>query len=304
MLNLKNNIMNIVITGSLGHISQPLTENLVQLGHTLTVISSSEGRKKQIEALGANAAIGSLEDTDFLTQIFTGAEAVYCMVPPNYEGEPDIVNYYERLGKNYVEAVKKSGVKRVVHLSSFGAHHAEGTGIIVGAHRVEQHLNEIPDIVLTHMRPTSFYYNLYGFIGSIKATGNIMANYGEDKIPMVAPKDIAHAIAEEIVKTENVEKIRFVGSDERTGAEIASVLGKAIGKPDLQWQVISDDAMEQALKQAGMPSHFATKLTELYAAIRTGKMGENYAKHKPDLNGKIKLEAFAEDFAKAYDKKS
>ncbi len=292
--------MKIVITGSLGHISQPLAQALVAQGHTITVISSSEARKTEIEVLGAKAAIGSLKDTDFLTKTFTGAEAVYGMIPPNYEGEPDIIKYYEELGKNYAEAIKNAGVKRVVHLSSFGAHHAEGTGMIVGSHRVEELFNKIPDITLTHMRPTSFYYNLYGFIGSIKATGSIMANYGKDKTPMVAPEDIASAIAEELVKTDHAEKVRYVASDERTGAEIASVLGKAIGKPDLQWQLIDDEAMKKALESAGMPSNFASKLTELYAAIRTGKMAEDYYKHKPDLTGKIKLEEFAKEFAAAF----
>lgn len=33
--------MKIIITGSLGHISKPLTEELVQKGHAVTVISSN-----------------------------------------------------------------------------------------------------------------------------------------------------------------------------------------------------------------------------------------------------------------------
>ncbi len=296
--------MKITLTGSLGHIGKPLTKTLVEKGHHVTVISKSEERQKEIEDIGAKAAIGSLKNKDFLTTTIKGAEAVFCMVPPNYEGEPDIIDYYEKLGENYAEAIKNSSVKRVVHLSSFGAHHATGTGIIVGSHRAEGLLNKIPDIALTHIRPTSFYYNLYGFIDSIKATRSIMANYGEDKIPMVAPIDIAGDIAEELVKTENTENVRYVGSDECTGAEIAKVLGKAIGKPDLQWQIISDAEMEKRLEQAGLPSQISSKITELYAAIRTGKMAEDYAKNRPDMSGKVKLEDFAKDFAAAYNQKN
>ena len=296
--------MNIVITGSLGHIGKPLAKKLVENGHTLTVISSSGERKKEIEKLGSEAAIGSLKDSGFLSQTFAAAGAVFCMVPPDYTGEPDIIGYYENIGKNYAEAITNSGVTRVVYLSSFGAHLSEGTGIIVGSYRGEQLLNEIQGIHLTHIRPTSFYYNLIGFIGSIKATGNIMANYGEDKIPMVAPKDIADAVAEELVKTENTENVRYVGSDERTGAEIAKVLGKAIGKPDMKWQIISDEQMEKGLERAGLPAGMASKLTELYTAIRTGKMDEEYKKHKPELEGKIKLEEFAKEFAEAYQQKN
>ena len=68
--------MKITITGSLGHISKPLTIELLQRGHEVVVISSNPEKQKEIEALGATAAIGSLEDVDFLVKNFTGADAV------------------------------------------------------------------------------------------------------------------------------------------------------------------------------------------------------------------------------------
>src|SRR5699024_7198671 len=150
---------------------------------------------------------------------FTGADAVYCMVPPNYLDEPDIPAYFERIGRNYAKGIDQSSVTRVVHLSSFGAHFVEGTGPITGAHLVEKILNELPNIALTHVRPAYFYYNLFNFIGIIKEQDVILANYGADEFPLVAPKDIAVAVAEELQKTVNVQPIRYVASDECTGSE-------------------------------------------------------------------------------------
>ena len=91
--------MKITITGSLGHISKPLTEELVNKGHTVIVISSSSERVKDIEDLGANAAVGSLEDADFLTETFNGADAVYCMIPPNnyFDQNLDLSAYFNKL---------------------------------------------------------------------------------------------------------------------------------------------------------------------------------------------------------------
>ena len=71
--------MNILLTGSLGHIGKPLTEILVRKEHSVTVISSKAERQKEIEALGAKAAIGNMEDIDFLTKAFKGADIVYLM---------------------------------------------------------------------------------------------------------------------------------------------------------------------------------------------------------------------------------
>ena len=82
--------MNIVITGSLGRISKPLTEELISKGHNVTVISSKAERVGEIEALGSRAAIGSLEDAAFLAKTFTGADIVYLMEPPFHFTDPSI----------------------------------------------------------------------------------------------------------------------------------------------------------------------------------------------------------------------
>jgi len=109
--------MKIIITGSLGHISKPLAQELVQKGHAITVISSNPDKQKDIEAIGATAAIGSVEDVSFLAKTFTGANAVYTMLPPfKFQENPDLDAREEarRLSSNYVTAIQQSGVKKVV----------------------------------------------------------------------------------------------------------------------------------------------------------------------------------------------
>src|ERR1700722_14744272 len=119
--------MKIIVTGSLGDSGKPLAEELLQNGHAVTVISSNPGRQTEIEALGATAAIGNMEDVKFLTDTFTGADAVYCMTPPD-SGSHDHLAYSRLLAANYARAIQQSGVKRVVHLSSYGAELDKGTG--------------------------------------------------------------------------------------------------------------------------------------------------------------------------------
>ena len=298
--------MKIVVTGALGNISKPLTETLVQQGHVVTVISSSPERQPQIEALGATAAIGALEDLDFLTATFTGADAVYCMVPPNnyFDHSLDLMAFYHTMATNYAQAIERSGVRRVVHLSSIGAHLAQGNGIIAGHYRIEQTLRAVPGIALTHMRPTYFYYNLLPFANMIKHTGRMASNYvNDDDVVLVSPKDIAAAIADEIVTPGEPLKVRYVASDERTCAEIAAVLGEAIGKPGLQWELISSDAMITGLEGIGMSPKIAAGLVEMYECMYEGTLAVDYYKNKPAVMGSVKLEDFAQDFAAVYNQK-
>lgn len=296
--------MKIILTGSLGHIGKPLTEELVQKGHHVTAISSNPERQKDIEALGATAAVGSLENVDFLAKIFTGADAAYCMVPPaNYfDQNLDLLAYYHKLGNNYAQAIEKSNIKSVINLSTIGGNMEKGNGILRGAHDVEEILNKLPaDVAITHIRPTSFFYNLYGYADSIKNQGVIAANYGADNIvPWVSPVDIAAAVAEEITSPLSGRKIRYVASDERTCDDTAKVLGAAIGKPDLKWVIVTDGQMQNALEAIGMNPRIAAGLVEMYAGFHSGILAEDYHRHQPKVLGKVKLEDFAKEFAAAY----
>ncbi len=292
--------MKVIVTGSLGHISQPLTKALIQKGHQVTVISSKQEKQNDIKALGANAAIGSVEDTGFLTATFSGADVVYAMVPANFT-VPDQITHYRKIALNYAHAIRQSGVKRIVNLSGCGAELARGTGIILGFHEVENILNELSDVAVTYLRPGYFYYNLYNFVGMIKGQGCMGANYGEEtKMVLVDPKDIAAAALEEIEAPISRNKVRYVASDERTAGEIAKILGAAIGKPDLRWITFTDEQVQANLERNGMPQNTAAKYVELWVSLRSGILLADYELAKPIAMGKVKLEDFAKEFAASF----
>ncbi|QGY42712.1 NAD(P)H-binding protein [Maribellus comscasis] len=294
--------MKIVVTGSLGHISKPLTQELVQKGHSVTVISRKAERIKAIETLGAQAAIGTMEDVGFLTTAFNGADVVYVMEALAYgsffDKNLDFIEANTQMGLNYKQAIDQSGVKQVVHLSSIGAHTNKGTGILKFHYNVENILKELPDnVAIKFMRPVGFYYNMYQYIQSIKTQGAIIQNYGGDeKEPWVSPLDIAAVIAEEIELPFEGRKIRNIASDEVSPNEIAGTLGEAIGKPDLKWFVISDEQMLSGLKATGMNPKTAQGFVKMNAARRTGTLYQDYYKNKPAF-GKVKLADFAKEFA-------
>jgi uncharacterized protein YbjT (DUF2867 family) len=295
--------MKLVITGSLGHISKPLAEQLVQEGHTVTVISSNPDKMQAIKALGATPAIGSLEDPAFLAAAFRGADAVYLMEPPGNFFDPnfDVHEHVERLAHNFAQAVQQSGVRRVVHLSSIGAHTDKGNGLLAFHYNVEQILNKLPaDVAIAFMRPVGFYYNLLSFVPVIKSQGAIVTNYGgDDKEPWVAPVDIATAIKKVITEPFEGRTIHYVASEELSPNEVAAILGKAIGQPDLKWIAIPDEQLLNGMLAAGMNQIAARGLVEMNAGRRGGGLYEDYVRHRP-LLGKTKMTEFAKEFAKAY----
>ena len=294
--------MKIVITGSLGHISKPLTIALVQQGHSVTVISSKPEKQKDIEALGATAAIGTMENADFLAKTFTGADAVYTMITGGdfFNPDLDLMKYCGDIAGNYAKAIKQSGVKRVVHLSSIGAHLEKGTGLIIMHRQAEEILGKLQDVSVTFMRPVGFYYNLFVFSAGIKAAGMMSSNYGaDDIIPWVSPLDIAEAVADELVTKHTSTTIHYVASEELTCNETAGILGEAIGKPDLKWTLITDEQLKNRYEGFGMNKKIVAGLVEMQANMHKGPFYDDYYLNKPAM-GKVKMKDFAKEFAAAY----
>lgn len=308
--------MKIVVTGSLGNISRPLTEMLIARGHAVTVVSSDAKKQADIESLGATAAIGSIADVAFLSNTFKGADAVYTMIPLSFT-EPDLGDYLHRMALNYKQALKEANTKRVVLLSGWAAD-------LVKAENVE-YLFDGLEASITIMRPGAFYTNFYQSMDLIKGkgltgkfltlrylgigallsgkTGLLMGNYGgDDRIVFVSPKDIAAAVAEELLLLPAGKTIRYVGSEEMTCNEAAKIIGSAIGKPWLKWVLLSDKEMLQGLKMAKLPEKLAETLVEMQAAMHSGKTLENFHRNHPKM-GKVKLADFAKEFAEAYHKK-
>ncbi|ASU35239.1 NAD(P)H-binding protein [Mucilaginibacter xinganensis] len=309
--------MKIIVTGSLGNISKPLTKILLSRGHAVTVISSDPKKQTEIEALGATAAIGSIAAVDFLAETFTGADAVYAMIPLSYT-EPDLTAYLRRMAQNYAQALKQTAVKRVVVMSGWAANLVQGEN-------VEDVFDTLTDASITIMRPASFYTNFYqsmdlirgkGLMGKFLAlrysglwallkrkTGLLMGNYGgDDRTVFVSPLDIADAVAEELLLKPDGKTIRYVGSEEMTCNEAARIIGTAVGKPWLKWVLLSDKQMLQGLKMAKVPEKLAETLVAIQAVMHSGKTLENFHRSQPKM-GKVKLADFAKEFAAVYRKK-
>jgi uncharacterized protein YbjT (DUF2867 family) len=298
--------MNIVLTGSISNVGKPLTQALVKKGHSVTVITSNPERRSNIEALGATAAVGSMFDVNFLSATFEGADIVYLMetmdaVGGNFDQDADFIGSIDEIGKNYRQAVQQTGIKRVIHLSSIGAHMQTGNGILRFHYNVEDTLRKLPDDVsIKFIRPVGFYTNLFGLIRNIKTKGAIISNYGGDKKePWVSPLDIADVIAEEVDKPFAGRTVRYVASGEYSPNEVAKILGAAIGKPDLPWQVIPDEQLLNSWLTIGFNAQVAHGFVEMQASQGSGLLYEDYYRNPPVL-GRVKLEDFATQFAAAY----
>ncbi|MEO6286773.1 MAG: NAD(P)H-binding protein [Dyadobacter sp.] len=292
--------MKYIITGSLGNISLPVTKNLVNAEHDVTVISSSTDKKSEIEALGAHAAIGSVEDVTFLKSVFKNADVAYLMVPSSFAIE-DYIKFQHQVADNYIEALKGSSIKHVVLLSSIGAHLRKGAGPIDALGYLEEKLLALPGLNLSFLRPSYFFTNLYSQAGLIENAGIAGGNFGDtdEKLVLVHTSDISKVASEQLLNLFTGNRITYISSDERHPSEIAAILGKALGKENIPWVPFTDAQSLEGMLGAGLNQGFADAYVAMGQSIRSGKLQEEYWKNRPETLGSYKLENFAKEFAGA-----
>ena len=291
----------IVITGATGKTGSAVAEALIAKGQKVRVIGRDAAKLKGLTAKGAEAAVGDLGDRAFLTKTFKGADAVYVLIPPNF-GVADFGAYQKQIGESIVAAIKGSGVKYVVHLSSQGAHLPDRTGPIVGLHDQEERLNRLDGVNVLHLRPTYFMENLLMNIDLIKKM-NIMGSAvrGNVKFAMIATKDIGVYASERLMKRDfSGKSVRdLLGQRDLSLDEAAAVIGKKLGKPDLKYVAFPYDDAEKGMVSMGLTPDMSRLYIEMSKALNDGLFAVNIPRTKENTTP-TSIEEFADVFAKIF----
>lgn len=292
--------MKIIVTGSLGNVGRILSEKLIRSGHDVTVVSHSAEREKEIASLGARAAIGSIDNSEFLAETFNGADAVFAMTPPAM-GNADIIRNMTATGRAFAEAFERAGIRRVVFLSSVGADLAAGNGPIAGLYHIEQIFDQLPNVGITYLRAGYFFTNFFGDVPMIKEAGIMGANFSSSTwMPMVHPADVAAAAADELQKQQEGKNVRYLVTDFREITDVPKQLGAAVNMPDLTWVEFTDEQAMQGMLQAGLPEEVAAIYTELNAGLRRAVVQAHYMESGSPIMEGTKLEDFAIEFASLF----
>ena len=217
---------------------------------------------------------------------------------------PDLAAAQDRLGTTIAQAITAAGVKRVVNLSSIGAHLSSGTGPITGLYRQEQRLNALVGVDVLHVRPGYFFENHLLAIQMIPTIGVYADMTAPDSpLPMVATADIAHVVSRELrapsAKGKRVLHLRAPRL--YTMRESTALLGAAIDKPDLAYMQSDPQQGKAALMQHGFSASAAALLEEMSVAFSTGLLDGEYEKGPTEIMPTT-LERFAATvFKSAYE---
>ncbi len=123
------------ITGATGHIGSKAAEILLDRGENVRVIGRDAAGLRKLVKQGAEAVVGDLKDTTFLTGAFSGANAVFIVIPPDYTAD-DFRGYQNDAGRSIVNSIIKGGVKYVQFPYDEAAKGMQAMGISLDASRL------------------------------------------------------------------------------------------------------------------------------------------------------------------------
>src|SRR3984885_14961881 len=257
-----------VILGASGNTGSIIANLLLSKGKKVRVVGRDSGRLQRFVDKGAEALTADMSDAAALTKAFSGARAAYLLLPPAKSREDQ-----ERESDAIAKAVKESGLRYAVYLSSYGAQVPEGTGPVTGLHSSEKKLNAISGLNVLHLRAAYFMENNLAAIGMIHGMG-IFGNalLPDLKLPMAATRDVDAYAAQRLWNLDfsGKQTRELLGERDLSMTEATAVIASGIGKPGLRYEQFPYDQVQQALTQLGVPPKGAAMYIEMYKAINAG----------------------------------
>ncbi|HEY0857339.1 MAG TPA: NAD(P)H-binding protein [Albitalea sp.] len=293
--------MDIAVMGATGHTGAKIAATLLATGHRVRALARSAGKLAALERAGAQPFAGDISDAAFLADAFGGADAAYTLLPTDRRAS-DYAAQQAREGEAAAQALARSGVRRVVFLSSLGAERAEGTGLIAGLHAQEERLKQLAGIDLMLLRPVSFFENFHDALPVIRQLGvHADAVAAQLAVPMIATRDIADAASRALVSQDwhGVQVRELLGPRELSHDEAARILGPHIGLPELAYVQLPGEEMAQALVGGGVSESFARLYVEMVQAINAGRVQPREGRHAGNTTP-TRFEDFVGELAAAW----
>ncbi|MBF4473771.1 NAD(P)H-binding protein [Flavobacterium sp. HJJ] len=284
----------IVILGATGTVGSKISENLLNEGHHVTVIARNAERLEKFRAMGAEIIAGDVNDVVVLTNAFKNADSAFLILPDNVKAE-NTRAYQRQVTSNFIEAIEKSGIKYIVNMSSLGSQMHEGNGIMGGTAEQEVRLNQLAEVNVLHIRSAYFMENFLRTIPLVKAKGiNGTATDGDHSFPMVATKDVAKIAASHLADLDFKEKSvhAVMGPKDYTMREFTTIVGKAIGQPELPYVQVPLEQAKQIFLGNGFAEDFVDNLLGMATGIRNGIF--NYQKREDFTTTTTTAEDFAD----------
>jgi len=239
------------ITGVTGKVGGAVARALLADGQSVRAVVRNPDKGQVWKDRGCEVALATTEDGASLSVAFQRAEAVFVLVPPNFDPSPEFSEARE-IAKTLHSALAAARPKRVIYLSTIGAQ-AREINLLTQHSIIEKAIGDLP-IPITFLRPAWFMENCRWDVAPARETGVVPSFLQplDKPVAMVAATDIGKLAAGLLQeKWDGHRVVELEGPTRVTPNQVATTLAKLLGKP-VRMQVVPRESWDALFRSQGM----------------------------------------------------
>jgi uncharacterized protein YbjT (DUF2867 family) len=258
-----------VILGASGQVGSAIVDHLLAKKLTVKAVIHNPEKASEIKSKGAEVAIADAMDLDSLIEAFKGGDTLFAITPETFKNE-DVLGETKTMLENYKQAIKASGIKKIVGLSSIGAQYSEGTGNLLMSYMLEHAFTDLT-IPQTFVRPAYYYSNWLAQLPEVKKSGILPTFYPTDlALPMASPMDVASFVAEVLVKDNESKIYEIVGPEKLSSDDVAAAFGEVLGKT-VKAKQIPREEWDPTLQEIGFSPDARKNFIDMIQTVVDGR---------------------------------
>lgn len=262
----------LLVTGASGQLGRSVINHLLETfkvpATQIIATTRTPANLADLSARGVVVRAADFNDPASLANSFAGADRV--LVISTNELEVQGKRREQQLAA--VTAASKAGVAHLLYTSMPNPEPGSPVHFAPDHYDTEQAI-KASGIPYTIFRNGWYDENLFMATPQILASGQWYTSAGEGRISYGTRDDLAAAIAAGLASgTNESTTYTLTGPKAYTAAEVAALVTEVTGKP-IQVVQLSDEALTEGMKAAGLPENFAKLLVSFDATTRGGGLG-------------------------------
>ena len=261
-----------VVFGAGGRAGGETARSLLARGAEVRVVLRRADQADTWLAKGADVALADMTDPDAVATALRGASAAFLLNPPPVSGDPWVAT--EAIGSALARGARAAGLPKAVVLSSVGAQHATGTGVIGTLNRIEALLSDIAPATV-FLRP-GYYVETYGEVVSAIVDDGVLPTFTEPdlRIPMVSTIDVGRVAEDLLAESWTGERIvKLGGPADWSARDVAEAFAAVLGRP-IQPAFVPEADRPAVYADAGVPREVADALLGMYVGLANGRVAQ------------------------------
>ena len=288
----------IVITTPTGQIGSQVLGDLLDSGEQLRVIVRDPAQLPAGVRKDLDIVEGSHGDAAVVDKAFSGADAVFWLVPPDPRA-PSVEAAYVGFTRPAAEAFRRHGVGRVVAVTALGrgTPWADRAGYVTGSLAMDD-LIAASGVGLRALCNPSFMDNTIRQVPSIRDQGMFFSPIaGDRKLPTVATRDIAAAAARLLLDASwtGFEEVPLLGPEDLSFDDMAEIMSAVLGK-EVRFQRTTFEAYKARFASFGMSDAMAQGMTDMAWAKNEGL--DNGVQRTPENSTSTSFRQWADEVLK------